>query len=85
MILKPMQFMYDFVVHVKNKLYDHNFIKKVNLGIPIISIGNLSVGGTGKTPCVYLVASELMEKKLCSGKKRQAERVWIFGTYLFWL
>ena len=45
MILKPIQLIYDFTIYVKNKLYDYNFIKKVYLDMPIISIGNLSVGG----------------------------------------
>ncbi len=64
MILKPIQLIYDFTIYVKNKLYDYNFIKKVYLDMPIISIGNLSVGGTGKTPCVYFVATELIEKNI---------------------
>ncbi len=64
MIFKPLQLIYDFVTQVKNKLYDYGIIKKVFLDMPVISVGNLSVGGTGKTPCVYLVATELFNKKL---------------------
>ncbi len=85
MILRPIQFVYDFTIYVKNKLYDHDVIKKVDLNIPVISIGNLSVGGTGKTPCVYLVATELIEKKIYKkivivsrsykGTLKQAQRV----------
>ena len=64
MILKPLQWIYDFIIFIKNKSYDLGIFKKVFLDIPIISIGNLSVGGTGKTPCVYFVAKELFHEKL---------------------
>ncbi len=61
MILKSVQIVYDFVSAIKNKLYDLEFIQKVSLDIPVISVGNLSVGGTGKTPCVYLIATEMLK------------------------
>ncbi|MFZ3231366.1 MAG: tetraacyldisaccharide 4'-kinase [Pseudobdellovibrio sp.] len=67
MILKPLQFIYEFGSDFKNKLYDRNFIKKIKLNVPVVSIGNLSVGGTGKTPCVFLLAQEFI--KLSQYKK----------------
>ena len=62
MILKPLQFFYSSVMFIKNKLYDRSFIEKTILKIPVISVGNLSVGGTGKTPCVFFLATAILQQ-----------------------
>lgn len=62
-LLKPLEWTYSSVVNVKNFFYDYGFLKSISLNIPVISIGNLSVGGTGKTPCVAMVANELLKNK----------------------
>ncbi|MBC7467546.1 MAG: tetraacyldisaccharide 4'-kinase [Bdellovibrio sp.] len=59
MILKSAQYLYGFGSGLKNKLYDRNYIKKIKLDVSVISVGNLSVGGTGKTPCVEMLVSEI--------------------------
>lgn len=43
-------------------LYQERFIHDSHLGVPVISIGNLTVGGTGKTPVVELFARTLRDK-----------------------
>ncbi|MDG0817535.1 tetraacyldisaccharide 4'-kinase [Bdellovibrio svalbardensis] len=48
--LRPLSFLYDQIVGVKNSLYDRGVIEAYKAPIPVISIGNLTVGGTGKTP-----------------------------------
>ncbi len=50
---------YRLVAGFRNRLYDRRLLKTVRLSCPVISIGNISVGGTGKTPCVVLVAKLL--------------------------
>lgn len=69
MILKSAQFFYDILSELKNKFYEKNMVKKIKLKTPVISIGNLSVGGTGKTPCVQYIALALLKKgsfkKIC--------------------
>ncbi len=48
--LFPISLIYGLVVLVRNFFYDRSFFKSTKFDIPIISIGNISVGGTGKTP-----------------------------------
>lgn len=55
-ILLPFSLLYAFATAVRNKLFDWNILKQRGFEIPIISVGNLSAGGTGKTPQVeYLI------------------------------
>lgn len=55
--LTPLSWLYGAGVYVRNKLFDFNLLKQEEFDIPVVSVGNISVGGTGKTPHVeYLVA-----------------------------
>jgi tetraacyldisaccharide 4'-kinase len=55
-LLFPFSFLYGLIVYVRNYLYDKNIIKSASFNLPIICVGNLSVGGTGKSPMVeYLI------------------------------
>jgi len=49
-ILFPIGFIYWLVTYIRNWLYDIQFFKSKSYDLPVIAIGNLSVGGTGKTP-----------------------------------
>lgn len=51
----------------RNLLYERGVFKSTSLGVPTFSIGNISVGGTGKTPLVAYVASLLADRgeKVC--------------------
>lgn len=49
-ILFPLGILYWLVTFIRNWLYDINFFKSKSYDLPIIAIGNLSAGGTGKTP-----------------------------------
>lgn len=56
LLLFPFSLLFAFVTGVRNLLYDYRVLSTKSFEIPIISVGNLSVGGTGKTPHVeYLV------------------------------
>lgn len=52
----PLSLLYAAAVHLRNFLYDVNLFKSKSFATPTICIGNLSVGGSGKTPMVeYLI------------------------------
>ncbi len=60
--LFPLSFIYGFITWVRNKMYDFGVLKSYTFDIPVISVGNLEVGGSGKTPATeYLV--KLLENK----------------------
>jgi len=55
-LLLPISFLYGFIISLRNLFYDYGVFSSQGFNLPIISVGNLSVGGTGKTPHVeYLI------------------------------
>jgi tetraacyldisaccharide 4'-kinase len=55
-LLLPLAFLYGLGVSVRNLLYRVGALRSVRFDLPVISVGNLSVGGTGKTPHIeYLI------------------------------
>ena len=62
---------------MRNKLFDWGFYKERSFNLPVICVGNITVGGTGKTPHTeYLI--KLLQKKhqvavLSRGYKRKSK------------
>jgi tetraacyldisaccharide 4'-kinase len=62
LILIPFSWLYGLAVWIRNTLYDQGVIKPAEFSIPIISVGNITVGGTGKTPHVEYLVDLLKEE-----------------------
>lgn len=58
-LLWPFSFLYGTVLLVRHALYDNGILKSVRPTLPTIAIGNLALGGTGKTPMMELVLRTL--------------------------
>ena len=58
-LLRPASLLYGAVVARRNTRFDTG-LGVVKTGLPVVSIGNLTVGGTGKTPCVQWAARSLI-------------------------
>ena len=55
-LLYPFSLLYGLVMWLRNRLYDNGVLTAVEFDLPVIAVGNLSMGGTGKTPHVeYLI------------------------------
>jgi tetraacyldisaccharide 4'-kinase len=82
-ILYPFSLIYRIITDLRNFLFDSRILHPHEFSIPIISVGNITVGGTGKTPHVeYLV--ELLRNKykvavLSRGYKRRSKDFRIIG------
>lgn len=81
-LLTPFGILYGRIVDLRNTIYDRGWLKMHSIGVKTISIGNLTTGGTGKTPMVALVADILAEQgeNVCVltrgyGRKNPSERV----------
>src|ERR1700685_3787869 len=61
-ILFGLSKIYQLAVYIRRFLYQARIIRDSTLGIQVIAIGNLTVGGTGKTPVVEKFARELQKQ-----------------------
>jgi tetraacyldisaccharide 4'-kinase len=60
-LLFPLSIVYGLIVSIRNLFFDLNILKSVEFNIPVISVGNITVGGTGKTPHVEYLLELLSE------------------------
>jgi len=52
---------FDFITSIRNILFDLRILKSETFNIPIICVGNLSMGGNGKTPHVDYIIKKLSD------------------------
>ena len=76
-LLLPFAIIYGLVLTIRNWLYNNKFFKSVQFNFPIICVGNLSLGGTGKSPMVEhllsITADHYKIATLSRGYKRRTK------------
>jgi tetraacyldisaccharide 4''-kinase len=76
-ILFPFSVLYGLITSIRNFLFDKGILKSYSFDLPIIAVGNLSVGGTGKTPqieyLIRLLSPNYRIATLSRGYKRKSE------------
>jgi len=93
LLLYPFSAIFGLIVSIRNFLYDYKIFKSTEFEIPVISIGNITVGGTGKTPhteyLVDLLRKQFTVTTISRGYKRDCKnspparypRRWICTPY----
>ena len=75
--LYPFSLLYGIATGIRNLLFENEILKATTFKIPIISVGNLAVGGTGKTPHTEFILSALQNDwkiaMLSRGYKRKTK------------
>ncbi len=79
-ILLPLAWIYSVGMSLRNALFDWGVLQQHAVGVPVISVGNLTVGGTGKTPLVEYIVGYLLGQGrrvgvVSRGYKRQSKGV----------
>ncbi|MGL2994795.1 tetraacyldisaccharide 4'-kinase [Flavobacterium sp. TSSA_36] len=76
-LLFPLAIIYGSITFIRNYLFDVGLLKSYTFSLPIITVGNLSVGGTGKTPqieyLIRLLSNKYSVATLSRGYKRQSK------------
>jgi tetraacyldisaccharide 4'-kinase len=76
-LLYPLSIIYGIIVQIRNYLFDAGILKSQYFFFPVISVGNITVGGTGKTPHVEYLIKILQDKfkvsVLSRGYKRKTK------------
>ena len=63
-LLIPFSGLYFIITWLRNRLYDSGFMKVHNNSLPVVCVGNIQAGGTGKSLIVRKIASSLLKKGL---------------------
>lgn len=59
LVTAPLSWLYGMVISIRHKLFDVGMLKSESFDIPVVCVGNITVGGTGKTPHVEYIAGLL--------------------------
>ncbi|MGD8932452.1 MAG: tetraacyldisaccharide 4'-kinase, partial [Chromatiales bacterium] len=67
LLLLPLAALFCLLVSVRRQLYRQGLLASTKLDVPVVIVGNLTVGGTGKTPVVVWLARWLRRRGLRAG------------------
>ena len=91
-LLFPFSLIYQGVTSLRNGMYDRGLIDSTAYDLPVICVGNLSVGGTGKSPMIeYLIRllkDDFKVAVLSRGYKRSTKgflEVTVFCLKYYWI
>ncbi len=80
-LLFPFSILYGIIIWVRNALFDKKIFKSASFNFPLICVGNLAIGGTGKTPMTEFIVNALKTKykiaTLSRGYKRRTKGFFI--------
>lgn len=75
--MAPFALLYGFTIGIRNVLYESELVKSTRFSLPVISVGNLSIGGAGKTPhieyLIRLLSPYINVSTLSRGYKRKTK------------
>ncbi len=66
-LLQPLSWFFAAVTAIRRAIYQNRLLTKTNVGVPVIIVGNISVGGTGKTPLTVALANALLARGFRAG------------------
>ncbi|MBL0882886.1 MAG: tetraacyldisaccharide 4'-kinase [Chitinophagaceae bacterium] len=76
-LLLPVALLYGLIIRIRNWMFDKQYLKSASFNFPLICVGNLAVGGTGKSPMVeyllYLLSPQFNVGTLSRGYKRKTK------------
>ena len=78
LILLPLSFIYFLIIYFRIWAYRIGIFKSIKMDVPVVVIGNITIGGTGKTPLVIWLLERLIKKGMkpgliCSGYNSNAK------------
>ncbi len=65
--LRPLSWLFGLLVAMRRRAYQFNLLQSSSVGVPVIIVGNISVGGTGKTPLVLALVETLAKQGMHCG------------------
>lgn len=80
-LLFPFSIVYGLIIWIRNALFDKKILKSATFNFPLICVGNLAIGGTGKTPMTEFIVNALKSNykiaTLSRGYKRRTKGFFI--------
>ena len=78
LLLLPLSFIYFLIIYFRIWAYKVGIFKSIKMGVPVVVIGNITIGGTGKTPLVMWLLEKLIKigmkpGLICSGYNSKAK------------